>query len=353
MPLSEQLALHPFFIKLRSWEYWPVYVANIPTILIWLYFAIKVRKLFFFSTVNPVIETGGVLGESKQNILERIPTKYLPTTLFVRPKEQSFLPLLERIKAADLSFPLIAKPDIGERGFLVEKLESATDLAAYLQKVPVAFLLQEFIDLPLEISVMYHRYPDDDRGFVTSLCVKEMLTVRGDGVSTVAQLMAEYPRARLQLDRFRQTEPALLSQVPPAGEAVLLEPIGNHCRGTTFLNGNHHIDQQLTEVLHTIGREMDGIYYGRFDLKCASIERLKEGKDIKILEFNGVAGEPAHIFDPAYPVWQSYRDIFRHWAIIYRISLEQIERGIKAMTLGEAAGAVIAYRRYMRQAKRE
>ncbi|MEM9260359.1 MAG: hypothetical protein AAGA62_11985, partial [Bacteroidota bacterium] len=314
--------------------------------------AIRAQELFFFSTANPVIETGGVLGESKRNILERIPTSYLPVTLFVEADEQELIPLLERLKAAGLSFPLIAKPDIGERGFLVEKLESATDLAGYLRKARVAFLLQEFIDLPLEISVMYHRYPDHDQGFVTSLCVKEMLSVQGDGISTVADLMMDYPRARLQLGRFRNTKPELLNQVPLAGETVLLEPIGNHCRGTTFLNGNHHIDQSLTDVFHAIGREMEGIHYGRFDLKCAGIKRLKEGKDIKILEFNGVAGEPAHIFDPAYPVWQSYRDIFRHWGIIYRISSEQISRGIKAMTLGEAAGAVIAYRRYMRQAKR-
>ena len=61
---------------------------------------------------------------------------------------------------------------------------------------------------------------------------------------------------------------------------------------------------------------MDGIYYGRFDLKCKSIELLEEGKGIHILEFNGVAGEPAHIYDPEFPVWKAYRDIYRHFKII-------------------------------------
>lgn len=346
-----QLSKHPFWIKLRSWEYWPVYIANIPTVLFWLYFAIRAKRLFFFSTANPGIETGGVMGESKINILNRIPEEYLPVTLFVEEGDKDVASLLERIQVAGLSFPIIGKPDIGERGFMVEKLDSARELAAYQWKSKVAFLVQEFIDFSNEISVMYHRFPGVDQGFVTSVCVKEMLTVTGDGISTIEELMADYPRAALQLDRFQETEGELIKQVPDAGEQVLLEPIGNHSRGTTFLNGNHHIDQQLTDVFHAIGREMDEVYYGRFDLKCTSMERLKEGKDIRILEFNGVAGEPAHIYDPDYPVWHAYRDIFAHWKIIYKISRQQLKSGVEAMTLGAAAGAVKDYRQYMARAK--
>lgn len=341
----------PFFTKLLSWEYWPVYIANIPTVLFWLYFALRSRQLFFFSVVNPVIETGGVLGESKSNILKRIPREHLPITLFLTKDAQVFPQVANLLKAQGISYPLIVKPDIGERGFLVAKIENEAALQAYFQQVNVAVLVQEFVDSPLEISVFYYRFPDAKEGTVTSVCLKKMLTVTGDGQSSIAELMQAYPRASLQLDRFKQDAPELLTKIPASGEEVLLEPIGNHCRGTTFLNGNHLIDDQLSEVFNAIGQQMDGIYYGRFDMKCTSVEALKMGKGFKILEFNGVAGEPAHIYDPAYPIRKAYADIFKHWSIIYQISKIQRSKGVQAMTWSEAVHSYQNYRAYLQSAK--
>jgi hypothetical protein len=341
----------PFLFKLRNWEYWPIWLANIPTVLFWLFFALKARKLFFFSTANPGIETGGVLGESKINILRRIPEEYLPITLFVTAEDRDPVALLNRIKAGGLTFPIIVKPDVGERGFMVEKINDESAFQHYLQRSRVAFLIQEFVSLPQEISVMYYQMPGENSGAVTSICIKEMLHVVGDGTTTVEALMAAYPRASLQLDRFRREKKDLLHQVPAAGEKLLLEPIGNHSRGTTFLNGNHWIDKELNELFTSVGRRMDGIFYGRFDMKCASIDELRKGESFKILEFNGVTAEPAHIYDPGYPIGATYRDIYQHWRIIYQIYLRQKVRGVLAMTFGEAWRAISDYRTYMKLAR--
>ena len=100
-----------------------------------------------------------------------------------------------------MTYPLIAKPDIGERGFLVEKLTSEKDLLAYLAQTKVNFLIQEFINLPLEISVLYYRMPSASKGHITSFCIKETLKVQGDGASTIEQLMLAYPRAVLIADK--------------------------------------------------------------------------------------------------------------------------------------------------------
>jgi hypothetical protein len=341
----------PFLFKLRNWEYWPIWLANIPTVLFWLFFALKARNLFFFSTANPGIETGGVLGESKINILRRIPEEYLPITLFVTADEGDPVQLLARIAAAELTFPIIAKPDVGERGFMVEKLNDDTEFRQYLKRNRVAFLLQEFVALPQEISVMYYQMPGETSGTVTSICVKEMLHVIGNGTATVEALMAAYPRASLQLDRFRRAKKDLLSIVPVAGEKLLLEPIGNHSRGTTFLNGNHLIDEEINRLFTFVGRQIEGVFYGRFDIKCASIEQLRKGEALKILEFNGVTAEPAHIYDPSYSIGATYRDIYRHWRIIYQIYLRQKDLGVKAMTFGEAWRAISDYRSYMQLAR--
>ena len=250
-----------------------------------------------------------------------------------------------------LKFPIIVKPDVGERGFLVEKIADRDELTAYLQEIKVDFIIQEFIDFQEEISVMYHRFPNENRGRITSICVKKTLTVIGDGVSTVEELMQDYPRARLQLGRFRKNGFKMLKKVPKVEELIELEPIGNHSRGTTFLNGNHHIDEKLEAVFNEIGTKLEGIYYGRFDLKCASIESLRQGNDFKILEFNGIASEPAHIYDPKYPIIQAYKDIYDHWKIIYQISKIQRSKGIKSMSSKEAYDSVMNYFKYMRSAK--
>ncbi|MFK8006344.1 MAG: hypothetical protein AB8H03_08240 [Saprospiraceae bacterium] len=340
-----------FFVKWTNWEYYPVYIANIPTVFFWLYFGIRARALFFFSSVNPVIETGGVMGESKINIFNRMPEYSIPKTIFIKKENATINSIITILLQKGIKFPFIAKPDVGERGFLVEKIEDKTDLKNYLKKITVDFIIQDFIDSPLEISVLYYRMPDAEKGTITSVCIKKMLSVTGDGKSTIETLMENYPRAKFQLKRFQKDFPTMLLQIPKIDEEIILEPIGNHSRGTTFLNGNHHIDAQLIQVFDKIALQMEGIHYGRFDMKCESIELLRQGKAFKILEFNGIASEPAHIYDPKYSLINAYQDIFNHWKIIYKISKVQRKKGVKSMTWGEAYSSLRDYFKYIKSAK--
>jgi len=351
-PLSlwQQIKHSPFFIKLLNWEYWPMWITNIPVVLFWLYYALRSRSLFFFSAVNPVIETGGVFGESKINILNRIPSSFIPLTSFI-PKDSSFDFVKSKFSEGGFSYPIIAKPNIGERGLMVKKLNNEEGLKAYVEENRVDFILQEFIAFPEEISVMYYRRPDEKRGTVSSICVKEMLKVCGDGKSTVRELIQFNDRAILQLERMSEVSPELLKSIPQAGESLELESIGNHCRGTMFLNGNYHIDDQLIDVFDKIGQQMEGIYYGRFDIKCQSMEEVKKGQGFKILEFNGIASEPAHIYDPSYPLIDKYRDIQKHWRVIYEISKIQRKRGIRSMSWKEAIDSLKAYFSYLKMIK--
>lgn len=341
----------PFWVKLRHWEYWPSFVVYAPAAFFYLYFAIRSWRLFYFTPVNPVIETGGVFGESKINILNRIPKEVLPKTVFIAKENQNTDFIIKAGENAGIHFPFIAKPDVGERGFLVEIIKDEMALNDYLQQINAPFIIQELITAPIELSVLHHRMPDADKGKITSICLKKTLTVKGDGVSTIAQLMQKKPRARLQLTRFQTNYPAILDRIPVKGEEIELEPIGNHSRGTTFLNANHLHSKKLERVFDKIAFQMEGIYYGRFDLKCESIELLEEGKGISILEFNGVAGEPAHIYDPEFPVWKAYRDIYRHFKIVYQIGRAQSKKGITAMTLKEMSDSYRRYNNYLEAAK--
>lgn len=112
----------PFFIRLLSWEYWPFAVVYVPVFVYWLWLSLKARSFFFFSAANPSIESGGLLGESKIDILDKIGDEFKPKTLFISASTH-LKGLFERIEEAGLTFPMIAKPNAGERGWRVEKLD--------------------------------------------------------------------------------------------------------------------------------------------------------------------------------------------------------------------------------------
>lgn len=333
-------------VRWSNWEFWPIYVVNLPMVFFWLWFALRARRWLFFTAVNPAIETGGLFGESKKDILERLPPEHLPRTVFL-PAGSTPEAARKALEAAGLGFPLIVKPNVGERGLLVEKISSPEALQRYFRRRTPDLLLQEFVDYPMELAVLHYRLPGCETGVLSSLCIKEPLRVRGDGRRCVEELMAAEPRALLQLERFRREKPALLRRIPAEGEEVLLEPIGNHCRGTAFLDGSRLIDAELKAVFDRLSARLEGIHYGRYDLKCRSIEDLRQGRHFKILEYNGIGAEPAHIYDPRIPLLEKYRIVYRHWRAIFEIYRSQRARGVEPLSLGAGLRALRSYFAYL------
>lgn len=335
-------------VRVSTWEYWPWWLANVPVYAFWLWFALRARHLFFFSNVNPAIPLGGAVGESKHDILRRLPAQYVPRTCLVEPG-RSVEELADCVAAAGLAFPLMAKPDVGERGFLVKKVESVQSLHEHLSRYPVRFLLQAFLTLPVELSVLFHRFPGEEGAFgITSVCVKSFLQVVGDGHTEVRMLMRRSERAAFQAERFERDFADLMAQVPAAGQVLLLEPVGNHARGTKFLNGNALISAALLAAFEPLCRRLEGVCYGRFDLKCASEEALLRG-EYQIMELNGVLGEPAHIYDPDYGMWRAYCDLYRHWRLLYRLHRAQRAAGVEPASVGEARRIIGEYFRYKKR----
>ena len=337
------------YIKSKiEWEFWPTWLANIPVGLFWLYFSIRARHLFFFSTVNHQFENGAMMGASKRNILQHIPPQYLPKTIFLKKDELVLKRILEEIKAQDLSFPLIAKPDIGERGLLVELIKSEKELTAYIQANKINFLIQEYITHPNEVGIFYYRNPSQLNGEIVSVALKDFLSVTGDGTNNIKALLEIHQMGRLQIDRLSKVDHTMLLNIPRKGEKILLEPIGNHCRGTRMLNGNHLIDDKLKSTFDQINSSMPDVYYGRFDIKYKSWERLLDGKDFKIIELNGVASEPMHVYDRSIAVVDKYRAFYHLWKKIYEISQVQRAKGIKPISFTEAIGYIRNYFKYIR-----
>jgi len=337
-----QHPLRQFWAKLTRYEYWPWWVFYAPLLPYYLYLSIRARSLVFSTSANPFIELGGLVGESKQAILAHIPAAYKPETLFIA-ADTGLAEAKTLIANAAILYPLVAKPDVGERGNGVEKIGDENALANYMATHTDDFIIQSYIDCPIELGVLYCRLPGAAHGRVTSLTLKEFLAVRGDGRHTIRQLVGQSLRGQLQIDALQARLGPMLDRVLPENEKCELEPIGNHCRGTKFINANDRITPELHLVFDQIAAAIPGFHYGRFDLRVPSWADLYAGRQVRIMELNGISSEPGHIYDPSYQLWRAYRDVAQHLSMLADISLAQRQRGIQPAGLHQVWAALRAW----------
>ena len=244
-----------------------------------------------------------------------LPKNRRPASFFLK-AEDNFEKVEKIMTQNDMRFPVILKPDVGFRGYMVKKIDNIQDLKAYLKLFNHPKILQEFVDYPNEMGVFYHRYPNKSSGEITSITLKKYLTIEGDGRSALEQLIRKDERAVLYFDLLKIIHEKNLDYVYPKGEKIILSFIGNHSKGTQFLNGNHLISSKLTEIIDQISRETEGWYYGRIDLKYDSFEKLLDGGEFKILEINGIISEPTHIYDASHKdctYFSAIKSIKDHW----------------------------------------
>lgn len=266
------------------------------------------------------------MGESKSEVLNLVPDEVKPKTVLIKlPASREVV--LEEMKKNALSFPVIFKPDLGERGWMVKRIHKEQEIDHYLAETKIDFIVQELVDLPLEFGVYYVRFPSEKNGFVNSITAKEFLCVEGDGKKSIRELIMEKDRACLQWNTLKEVYKNRLDEVLKPGDKLELVSIGNHCLGTTFLNGNHLITEKLSSSFDHLSKQVNGFYFGRFDLRCATLQDLENG-NVKIVELNGCGAEPAHIYHPGSSFWTAVGVLITHWKNLYRISAENHKRGV-------------------------
>ena len=85
-------------------------------------------------------------------------------------------------------------------------------------------------------------------------------------------------------------------------------------------------------MLLDIPKQIDGFYFGIFDLHCTSIEDLKQGKNISILELNAAGAGPAHIYDPNFSFVKAQQVIAEHYTMLYNASKINNKNGVAYMS---------------------
>lgn len=309
-------------------------IVYFPLIPIWIYYSIKAKSFFFFAAANPLIKNGGFAMESKKEIYDLIPKQYYPQTIYPSLSD-NLSHVLAHLKAEKMTYPLIAKPDIGLRGMAVQKVENDSELNAYIEQNKVDFMIQSYIDYPNEIGIFYVRYPNQEKGFITGIVLKEFLIVEGDGHSTIENLLQKDPRYLMQLHTLKEQYGQKIYTILPKGEKLNLVPYGNHARGAKFLDISDKISPKLNETINQICLQIPHFYFGRLDIKYNTLEELEKGEKFSIIELNGAGSEPTHIYDPKHSIFFAWKELVRHWDMMYKVSKMNHKKGFPYITFSQ------------------
>lgn len=316
---------------MTHWEYWPFQMVYVPIYFLWAYYSIKAKSIFFFSASNPTIKNGGFIMESKKQIYNLIPQHYYPKTELV--KAGTTVDEINKVlEDSGIKYPFIAKPDIGLRGSAVKKIETPADLKQYVDRADFDFILQDLIPYENEVGIFYVRYPHEKEGRITGIVSKEFLIITGNGIATIEELIKENARYELQLKVLKQEYGNKLQKVLPMGEKVNLVPYGNHARGAKFLDGSHWVTPKLTTTFNEMCVQIPGFYFGRLDIMYDTFEALEQGENFSIVELNGAASEPTHIYDPRHSLFFAWKELARHITYMYEISAANHQMGFPYLT---------------------
>lgn len=326
-----------------------MYVLYFPVLFYWFYLSLKAKSLFFFSMANPLRKHAGFALEKKSEVYVHLPKAYYPKTMVVE-GGLAAAHLKIKLDEAGFYFPLMVKPDMGERGANVKLINNLPDLVSYSAASRVDFLVQAYVDYPLEIGIFYYRIPGELVGKISGIVFKEFLTVTGDGKSTIKELLKLQDRYLLQLAALEKMQSIDLNKVLAINEQRLLVPYGNHCRGAKFIDASAKINNQLITVIDSLCQQIPEFYFGRLDIKFNSWEELYEGKCFSIIEVNGAASEPTHMYDPAHSVFFAWKEIMKHWNLLYKISWSNAtEKKSKLMGISDGIRMIKDHRNHLKK----
>lgn len=328
-------------VRVVRWEFWPLAIFYLPVVLYVLLLGIRHRSLTLFTCANPAIPDGGFVGESKDRIYAMLASvdtnrrwllkhRLISCTLSV---EERLAGVVEFIEQNDLEFPVVIKPDAGERGSGVRIAETPDRLADLLSSIDRDHIVQEFCPGD-EVGIFYYRLPDAPRGQSFSVTEKIFPAVTGDGTATLEELILRDDRAVCLAESYFRENADRLGYVPAAGEQVSIISIGTHARGAIFRDGRHLITAEFERAIDEISLRLDGFGFGRFDIRYSSLDELQRGSGFKIIELNGVTSESTNIYDPRYSLFDAYGILFRQWRLAFEIGAVNRDLGARPSSAG-------------------
>lgn len=339
-------------------EFWHPWIFYIPVGLYYCWLAVRFRSLTLPTAANPSIYSGGMIRESKSQILDLIPEALgrwvAPHTTYHFTTHGTLGEHVERallaMDLAGLVLPIVAKPDYGQRGAGVRPIYSADDLVAYFEIMPrgITIVLQALAPFKNEVGLMYYRLPAEERGRIVSVTLKEFPFVVGDGQRTLRELIEADDRAKLVSEVYFKRHAASLDRVLNDGERFALVFAGNHAQGCIFRDGLHLLTPALSARIDEIARALPNFFFGRFDVRFRDVESLQRGEGFTIVEVNGAGAEATHIWDPEARLLDAYRTLFEQYRVLFTIGDANRRAGHAPLGPIQFIKDVLLYRRLSR-----
>jgi membrane protein DedA with SNARE-associated domain len=313
------------------WEFWPAGLFYIPVVVNYIWLAIRYRGLTLPTAANPGIFSGGVVGESKIATLRELfstsPEFTAKGHLLEGTSKKRSAALQRFIADGSIAYPLILKPDVGQRGVGVKLIRNAQQAQEYLASSTAPVICQHYVPGPHEVGIFYYRFPRESRGHIFAVTEKIFPHITGDGVHTIEELIRADPRARFVADKYLARFSQRRNEVLPNGERLKLVEAGNHAQGCIFRDGMHLWSEELEHRIDDISQKLSGFYVGRYDIRYSSEADLRAGTSFQILELNGAASEATSIYDARNSLLNAYGTLFRQWKLVFAIGAENRRRG--------------------------
>ena len=307
--------------RIWRWEFWPMWLFYAPVAIWTAWLALHHEGFGTVAAANPGIADGGIVGESKYQILSRLPSDSIIPSAVIEPGSSSgrVVDLQSIMKRRGWSFPVVLKPDVGQRGTGVRLASTLDEAATYLHQMTRRVLIQPYHAGPFEAGVFYYRFPGWKRGRILTITDKHFPVVIGDGVSTIEDLVWSHKRYRMQAHVFLRRFGDRRHLVPASGEQIRLAIAGNHAQGTMFKDGRSLLTSALEARIDEVARQFDGFFVGRFDVRYRNRAEFMAGQGLAIVELNGATAECTNIYDPDASLWSAYRQLFKQWSLVFAI----------------------------------
>lgn len=241
-------------------------------------------------------------------------------------------------------FPVILKSNLGSVGKGIAKVSNAADIEKHAPRLLGGYILQKFTPYPYECGVFYVRQNGKPR--ITGINMKHFPTVTGNGRDDLLTLARNHYRYTPHWNSFLQDIDT--SQVLAEGDEKRLSFIGSHTLGCKFTDDEHLRTPELEAEIFKLFDSQPGFNFGRVDVKAADEEALKRGEFV-VIEVNGVASLPTHMFDPKFSVWQAYKIFFEHGKFLAQIAAEHRDKPMTLMSYPQVMKKVGENQRLLNQ----
>jgi hypothetical protein len=213
----------------------------------------------------------------------------------------------DAIRAGGWRYPLVLKPDVGQRGVGVRKVADAAEA----------------------------------RGRILSITNKIFPAVTGDGAGIRSRTWCwRIPVYGCRPPcSWRATKPIVGAGSRRAWCSRSARSVTTRGALCSWMAATCGLLRSRRESI----RLRAGFFIGRFDVRYSNVDRFKAGGDLAIIELNGVTVEPTDIYDPRRSVASAYAALFDQWRRLFEIGAANLRRGHEGASLLKLASLGLAH----------